>query len=753
MSKLSDISKAISGLISLDAFVEAELAALEQQYGNSAREAGEAVLEKLAPDNGLPEVATERELEQQLAEQGMAPARVKQSIAALLIAGLLSRTSSGGLRLGSNVLAGVLAERFRGQRSLRREMEGLIREKQQRAELLSEKELNRVAPVLPSLNLTEEEREFVSRSERAVKRRRWALWGAVIALILLLSWLSWNWYYESVEAQQARDIAERKTEEALDSAAVAQQLRLEAEKLAASLSVERDSSEARRIRAELSEKEAQLQALLARQAARRAKEQEAIALLLADTLRMQLDTVRKYRALAEAGRQAAVDSAAAAESARERAEALALILKSRNIALSVPQLPEDSVERKAVLAYQAYAVNRDSRLGNVYNSDVYKALNHALRVLWEKRGFSNPNIRPTLHREAVTSIVRGPRGSEGEQYFSAGTDGNVRIWGGLNQQGGKPNSMDIWLGLADFTGEHLEKDSSYKNFFPEIVQAMAGSPDGRWLLICPRLDRVALLDNQKGLRYEAKYPSRWGATGALFLPEERAFLIVGHAGNVLKLRVDEPTAEPMRQFKEDQPFLAIARNGNTLYLLDQQGHLRAGPLNGLPTSVNGLQHRGSGYTIFAVKDGFLACGERTGAVVLSLEEPSAGPDRAAYANQWHQAAVTAMQFSPGARWLASISRDGVLRITDVPRFFRESSTYQPILLDMKDVHATAACFSADSKELLVGTKDGSIHRFYLEPEEYARKLCQLLNLEGDDVDWRTPWQKDFQEKSAPKTCY
>ncbi|MCB0579891.1 MAG: hypothetical protein KDD10_11365 [Phaeodactylibacter sp.] len=753
MSKRSGISKAIQGLTTLGAFVETELNALEKQYGPFAREAGERVLESLLSEEGTPLITTEGELSKELAARGTKASAVSQAIESFLQTGMIARPRPGTLRLGNNTLAAALEQRFRDQRTLRREALALIRDKYRQNDLLTEKELNRVEPVRPHLNLTTEEDNFLRRSERAVKRRKWALWMVIASVILTLLWLSWNWYNESTVANREKARADEKAEEALISAEAAHALRMKAIGLADSLRVEKDTSEVRRLRAELSEAEARLQAFRARQAARLAEKQEAIARRLADTLSMQLDTVSKYRALAEADRQAAVDSAASAEKARRQAEALALILKSRNIALSVPQLAKDSVERKAILAYQAYAINRDNDQGDVYNSDVYKALCHALEALQEERGFLTTDKYPNVHDGAVAGIIEGGD----ELYFSAGTDGKIYSFG----KGFAPRSK-LYYPLG---------------YFPEVVQKMTKSADTRWVMVCPRFGQLYLYQahtllevmaaaitpsseqielDKRGYDQKCEYGSRWGATDAVFISEPDAFLVVGHAGNVLKQPVGKPGARAEKLFKEDHPFRSITLDGNTLYLLDQDGRLMAGLMNQIPASVKNLRHLGSGYAALAAKGGFFAGGKQSGEVVLAAGIGSASPDdflAVAHSNQWHQAAVMSAQFSPDGRWLATISRDGVLRLTDVPRYFREAATYQPILLDMKDSYVTAICFSSDNQKLLAGTKEGSIRNFYLNPEHYARQICELLHLKGEKVDWQTPWRKDFQEKSEPKKCY
>ncbi|MCO6493990.1 MAG: hypothetical protein J5I98_36560 [Phaeodactylibacter sp.] len=723
MSKRSNISQAISGLTSLDAFAEMELAALERRFGPAARQAAEAVLEWLAPEGGGAPTLPENKLRQSLAEQGVKASALQQAIAGLLSAGLLSKPSTDSLRLGSNALAAALEQRFLGQRTLRREALALIRDKHRRNDLLSEKELNQVGLQLPYLDLTQPEKDFVRRSEQTVKRRRRALWGAIIIVILMLSLLAWNWFKESKVAEEARVFAESKAAEARDSARVAEQLRQEAEALARSLKVEKDTSEARRLRAELNEKEARLQAILARQAARRAGEQEALALGLAGKLRIQLDTVNKYRALAEADRKAAVDSASSAQRARQRAEALSLILKSRNIALNIPQLTKDSTEKAAALAYQAYALNRDNSQGDVYNSDLYKALYYAHQALREKYGLAGRDTEENVHQEAVTSIVRATDGS----YFSAGSDGRL-----LQVRPGKDTAF---LLVA----------------YPEVLQKLIISPDGRWLLACPRLGQLKLFDLQAGSSITVMYESQWGATDALYLSEEGVFLVVGHAGGIHRLAVgrSQPTLELLAH--GDRQFRAIGWEGHNYFLLDAQGTMFFTNNTSFPVLDDDL---GSHHCALATSQSekypaqYFA-GWKYGGFIVSLLRDGLGSS----VIKDLKSVMVSGEFSPDGRLLATLSRDGVVQIIDLHRFFEEKATYQPIVLDIEDKFITAICFSADSQELLAGTKDGNIHRFYLDPEQYARRICELLHLRGNTVDWEAFWLEGFKEKGPAEKCY
>lgn len=723
MSKRSGISKAIQGLTTLGAFVETELNALEKQYGPFAREAGERVLESLLSEEGTPLITTEGVLRKELAARGTKASAVSQAIESFLQTGMIARPGPGTLRLGSNTLAAALEQRFRDQRTLRREALALIRDKYRQDDLLTEKELNRVEPVRPHLHLTTEEGTFLRRSERAVKRRKWALWIVIASVILTLLWLSWNWYNESTVANREKARADEKAEEALNSAEAANALQMKAIGLADSLRVEKDTSEARRLRAELNEAEARLQAFRARQAARLAKEKEAIARRLADTLSMQLDTVSKYRARAEADRQAAVDSAASAEKARRQAEALALILKSRNIALNIPLLAKDSAEKAAVLAYQAYALNRDNSQGDVYNSDLYKALYHAYQALREKYGLADRDTEENVHQEAVTSIVRATDGN----YFSAGSDGRL-----LQVRPGKDTAF---LLVA----------------YPEVLQKLIISPDRRWLLACPRLGQLQLFDLQGGSSKTVIYESQWGATDALFLSEEGVFLVVGHAGGIHRLAVgrSQPALELLAH--GGRQFRAIGWEGHSYFLLDAQGTMFFTDNTSFPALNDDLgNHHCALATSRSEKyPSQYFAGWKYGGFIVSLVRDGLGSSLP----KDLKSVMVGGEFSPDGRLLATLSRDGVVQIIDLHRFFEEKATYQPIVLDIEDKYITAICFSTDSQELLAGTKDGNIHRFYLDPEHYARRICELLHLRGNTVDWEAFWLEGFKEKGPAEKCY
>ncbi|PHN02206.1 WD40 repeat domain-containing protein [Flavilitoribacter nigricans] len=709
MSKLSEKIETIEGLNSMNAFVDAELSTLEQQSGAAARKAGEAVLERLTSESGTLTTLSWEALEKLLHQEAIKPSALPQAMESLLKAGLVTESSGNTLRLSSNTLALALQQRFLGRRTIRRETSTLIRGKYDRKELLSDKELTRVMPALPYLDLTHEEMEFVRKSDWVVKRRRWMLQGAVVVVILLLLGLAWSLSEQRKDADEqrkdadkARQVAEEKQQEALDSAEIAKKLRADAQLLADSLRIERDSSVARRDRAESNETKALKLSIIAKRKAEEADTQKVIALKLNDILRMQLDTVNKYRDQA----LKAVDTA---NHARKNAEALSLIIKSQNVALSVPQLPADSVNRKAILAYQAFDVNNNTPLGNIYNDAIYKALYHGLQSL---SGDDSDRIE-NVHQESPLSIV-----AVGDRYYSAGMDGTVKQWAF-----GGPPPVQV------------------KGIHPEVHNQLTTSDDEEWLLICSRLPFVQLFNTRSGVRKIVPYPNKWGATGAWYESESKKFLLAGYADSLYWINPESKV--PNARTDNQQSLIAIARIKGNYVGFDRNGK---GFLNGRAMSEwpGGLSAIAA-----ATRNDQLAFGDKDGNVYID----TTGSGVALLRLQVHRSAIVAIQYSPDALFQASLARDGKVGIINVKQYLKAPTTYQPILLDLPGLSATAIAFSRDSRELLLGTEDGRIVRFYLDPRIYADRICRLLRDRGlDSNDWQKPWVEHFQEKIRPPAC-
>ena len=714
-NKISRIKCAIEPVSSVYAFVDEELRLLGEKHGPAVAGLARTILDWLTPEGGTPLSLPETDLQQKLGRAPeYSPANYRQALAGLARAGLIGHTDEGQLQISSNYLAQELNQLFLGQRTLRREMAALVRDKCQRKDLLSEKELNNVLPLADVLALTSQERAFVRRSQRAVKRRKRLRGGALLALILLLSTLVALIYRNYQEAEKARKVAVQASQEAKASEALATQRAIELGKQLDTVRSLNRELELARDKALASADEARQSAIEAT-AARGDAESLANRLAIANVdLTEQTERALLAEQQARDSAELARDKALEADTARQRAEALSLIIKSRNIALRVPQLPDEQVLAKAMLAYQAYEVNAKPGLGgDPDNGDIYKALYHALQSLRQQMGVEDTDQLKNVHKEYPMSIV-----AAGNGYYSAGADGVVMHWA--------------------FGGASTGR---IKGIHPDVHNHLAISDDGRWLLICSRLPFVQLYDTSSGKLYQAPYPGNWGATDAIYEPESGKFLVAGYADSPLWFDPESRTLEPSGF---QQPLKAIARyDGGYLGLTRDGQAVQDGQVQqdwpNILTAVAAAGTEGAGAQ--------LALGDQYGDIYIEMDNADIPPV------QIHQSAIEAMQYSPDGRYLASLSRDGKVSIIDIGRYLTERATYQPVLLDMKGLSASAIAFSKDSWELLLGSKGGDIVRFYLGSEIYAQKLCRLLEERGGGaLDWAGPWEEYFQESGTPPSC-
>jgi hypothetical protein len=109
----------------------------------------------------------------------------------------------------------------------------------------------------------------------------------------------------------------------------------------------------------------------------------------------------------------------------------------------------------------------------------------------------------------------------------------------------------------------------------------------------------------------------------------------------------------------------------------------------------------------------------------------------------NQSPIVDITFSANGRYLAAASLDGRVTIWDL-EISENDPTYQPLLLEDHEGWATSVCFTPDEKFLLVGTKNGEVAFWNLDPRIYAEHLCNQLRINYlsprfdvmDTQDWR-----------------
>jgi WD40 repeat protein len=99
--------------------------------------------------------------------------------------------------------------------------------------------------------------------------------------------------------------------------------------------------------------------------------------------------------------------------------------------------------------------------------------------------------------------------------------------------------------------------------------------------------------------------------------------------------------------------------------------------------------------------------------------------------------------------------DGRATLWDL-KIYESDPTYQPLLLEDHEGWATSICFSPDERFLLVGTKNGEVAFWNLDPRVYAEHLCNQLRArylsprydEMESTDWRRFFGNDIKQQKV-----
>jgi WD40 repeat protein len=94
----------------------------------------------------------------------------------------------------------------------------------------------------------------------------------------------------------------------------------------------------------------------------------------------------------------------------------------------------------------------------------------------------------------------------------------------------------------------------------------------------------------------------------------------------------------------------------------------------------------------------------------------------------HQAAIADFAFSKNGKKLAVASYDGTVSVWDLERY--SDPSYQPVILDRHSGWVLSVAFAHNDEFVISGCQDGSLYFWNVDPQQYAKFLCQLLEETG-----------------------
>lgn len=693
----------------------------------------------------LNEMTIAEELRQ---KKGLGFMMVQRILEQMLKANLIRKTTGGKYELSNNFLAQRAFQKVEAENRVLRTMGSTIRDRMKRKELLDEQYLNYITSSLDLLELTQEESAFVEESRDAIQRRKrrrgFLLTLFITALTLMASWATMQTFQAQkyavdleksnsilktkqdslnvalIDANNYADQAFDEQKEALKQAEIADSLKKVADanaKLARD-EAQRAQANARNAQEEKRRAEAEAtRANLARDAAEKAED------------RALISAERAERASEEA-RQAEKN----AKDARQRAEVFSNAVVALNAALKSQEL--DDAHLQALVARQAYnIVSASPELGLTRHPYIYNALYYAVKDI-----DNNLRFRNKAHQGAVRDIIFQ---ADGQRFFTTGSDGTVVQW-----------DVNEWnaLGVPAHRQTRLPLDGG------AVHNTLALSPDESRLLVGGELGylQVYSLNNKQS----KQYPWRKGKSteeifAAGFLDNSGALVGMGRShlyylgddnANAVEIPKLSSRASTFMNTRQGVVALGVQVSYEELTKFNIEGLINGRmQRKEFGTRQINAQSRYGNLVSLAAQEGLLAMGFQNGHIVLGNMNASTLEIQPPFVFLFkqNQSPIVDITLSPNGRYLAAASLDGRVSIWDL-KIAETDPTYQPLLLEDHEGWATSACFTPDEKFLLVGTKNGEVAFWNLEPRVYAEHLCNQLRLNYlspryDEIapqDWR-----------------
>jgi WD40 repeat protein/F0F1-type ATP synthase epsilon subunit len=519
---------------------------------------------------------------------------------------------------------------------------------------------------------------------------------AALIFAIILAGFAWQ---QSQEATRQGKLALEKGEIARKSAIEAKKAAEDAKREAKKAKAAEDDAKVKTKEAILQRGIAEIQKEKARLSAEAAVIAEGIARAKAEEARTAEEKAKKEAKIAEMNKELAEIEKQLAQLAREEADKLRLLSIASTMAiksLELPQSDQDEKERKALIAEQAYRFHKRSG-GDPSNPEIYNGLYYALKAL--KGDQYNQLI-------AHGANVRGLVSKQGNQIYSAGSDGKIILWDSQSHQ----------------IIQSIKQDS--------IHRALAMSPSQNWLACVGNYSGVQLFANGNLQVAPKKIKLEQAAIGQVwyvtFIDNQR--LIFADEGGNINLadvqigtsRVIQPQQGQINAIASSEGIVVYALGNQVVLLTGDYTQKQAFPISGLSTIIS-----------LALSDDarFLAVGDANGMVqVYDVQRKSQKGIL-----KGHFARVNQMAFSKDGSKLATGSFDQTVRIWNI----REKKDFDrpPIILkDHKD-WVWSITFNADGSQLLAGCRDNLVRAWPTDLETMSSQICPELTRNMSKKEW------------------
>ncbi|HYC86005.1 MAG TPA: High-affnity carbon uptake protein Hat/HatR [Chryseosolibacter sp.] len=525
-------------------------------------------------------------------------------------------------------------------------------------------------------------------------------------------------FLQKIEADKAREQAQKNEQVALEAQAATEKQRQLAE--AAKIDAEKQKEIAI-----IQQKEAERQKQLALENEKKAKENEVRA-------NQERDRAEIERRNAEEQRKLAIKREEEATAARKDAEARRYLALAKAMAIKSKDVPDK--ELQSLLAQHAYNWNK-RYAGYPYDNEIYNGLYKAL----EKNEHALTANLAGHEQGACRSLSVHLRSGT---IFSGGSDGRILRWTHANQK---------WTPQI-LVGSRAEQIQIY---------SVDVSEDGRLLIAGgmaageSQANFVELYDlNNVGAGPKKLSGFTHSVDNLIFSPDDNGFYARDNAGMSIKysdLNTVKEIIKPAEKINSialspDGKLLAGAGNEGSLYIWDVRNNYASKVLyknpqvRSKPIGLSSVGFRPNGKEI--------VIGDVLGFVkIFSVENASN-----LRVLSGHRATIEHIVFNHNGPFMATTSNDKTVRLWNLDKL-----NQQPIVLDDHEDWVRTAIFSADDEQLLAGINSNAekaeetIHAWPTKIETMSGLLCAYISRRLTEDEWDIYVDDDDNIKSEP-TC-
>lgn len=426
---------------------------------------------------------------------------------------------------------------------------------------------------------------------------------------------------------------------------------------------------------------------------------------------------------ADIAKDEAQDQEKKAVTAKELSDALRYQAIAKAMAIKSSQFKNHAnvLDLKGLLAQQAYMFNTEFK-GEVYDNDIYDGLYSAIKA------YKDPLA---LHLEGHKKAIRVLEASKtGNYIYSGGSLGKILRW-----------KLD---------GENRVADTVIRARDNHVVRAMAINGNNTRMLAggdFPSLDakkntyiEVFELGNLNSAPKKIK-GFQIGVTKILFTSDEQNAFVLDKLGRSLKL-TDFSKANEVIKFDVSVQDMALSKDGDWLFTADSKGIVNKYDIQNDYEKTQIFDNEYKILSIAISQDNYMAIGEENGNLQLVNLSDTENIKNLLGHDSW----ITNIKFSSDGKFIATSSNDKTVKLWN-----KDKLNEQPINLSDLGDWALSVAFTADNKQVMVGTSGTTIEKIKVWPthrNDMADKLCGYVIRNLTKEEWETFVAKDLDYKTT-----